>query len=93
MKKRVFRTDLDEVEFEIYLDQIAKKLFDELSISTQLFFELNYKKLKKFIIDTYINNNIDLKEYGFKSYEEFKKMKRNISNRLKKLLEKELGGG
>jgi hypothetical protein len=92
MKKRIFRSDLDEVEFEIYLDQISQKLFDELDILTQLFFELNYKKFKEFIIDCFINNDIDIREYGFRSYEELKKMKRNIKNRFKKMLKKELGG-
>ncbi len=91
MKKRIFRTDLDEVEFEIYLEQISQKLFNELGIYTQ-FFELNYKKLKKFIIDVFINDNIDLKEYRFRNLEEFKNMKSNIKKRLKKLLKKELGG-
>jgi len=92
MKKRIFRTDLDEIEFEIYLDQISKKLFDELNIFTQLLFELNYKKLKKFIIDCFINDKVDLKEYSFRNLEEFKRIKRNIKNRLKKMLKKELGG-
>jgi hypothetical protein len=92
MRERVFRNDLDELEFEIYLDQISKKLFDDLTTSTQLFFELNYKKLKEFIIDCFMNNNIDLKEYGFKSYEEFKIIKKDIKYRLKKILKKDLGG-
>jgi hypothetical protein len=93
MKKKFFRTDLDEVEFEIYLDQISKKLFDELTTSTQLLFELNYKKLKEFIVDCFISDNIDFKKYGFRNLEDFKRMKRNIKNRLKKILEKDLGGG
>jgi hypothetical protein len=93
MNEKIFKTDLDELEFEIYLDQISKKLFNELGVFTQLFFELNYKKLKKFIIDCFINNNIDLKEYGFSNLEEFKKIKRNIKNRLKKILKRDLGGG
>jgi hypothetical protein len=92
MKRKILKSDLDEIEFEIYLDQISKKIFDELGIFTQLF-ELNYKKLKKFIIDAFINNDIDIKEYGFKNIEEFKKMKRNIRNRLSKILKRELGGG
>jgi hypothetical protein len=92
MRKKILKTDLDEAEFKIYLDQISKKLFEELGILTQLFFDLNYKKLKKFIIDIFINNDIDLKEYGFSNIEEVKRMKKKIKNRLKKILNKDLGG-